>query len=140
MRRDMQEVLERWGRWAASDQRCSFVDWPALSVLPCHKLEPGKIKCSDEDGITIDTCVGQMSLVSTSEDIKILGLRFLGGFPLRYIEEVMLLNTQTVRRSLRASEAFVEGCLISLSVSLDMDPVVFLPEPLACTQKPMLML
>ncbi|WP_179038251.1 antiterminator Q family protein [Limnobaculum xujianqingii] len=138
MRRDMQSVLERWGRWAESEEYCSLVDWPALSVIPGCKPTSGKPVCSDEDGLVIDTCVAHMSTVRSEEDILILGLRFIGGRSLRQIAEIMCLPMFGVRTSLRASEEFLEGCLVVQGIQLNMDPEVILPVPLACAQKPML--
>lgn len=138
MRRNMQEVLERWGRWAASEEYCSLVDWPAMSVTPGRKPETGKPGCSDEDGLAIDTCVAHMSTVRDVDDILILGQRFIGGHTTRQIAEVMDIPRFNVTRSLRSSEEFLEGCLVAMAVRLDMDPVVVLPEPLADVQKPVL--
>lgn len=138
MRRNMQEVLERWGRWAASEEYCSLVDWPAMSVIPGCKPEAGKPGCSDEDGLAIDTCVAHMSMVRHAEDILILGQRFIGGHSLRQIAAVMETDINVVRKSLQASEAFLSGCLVMLGIGLDMDPEVAEPEPVACTQKPVL--
>lgn len=138
MRRNMQEVLERWGRWAASEEYCSLVDWPAMSVTPGRKSEVGKPGCSDEDGLAIDTCVAHMSMVRDVDDILILGQRFIGGHTTRFIAEAMDIPRFNVTRSLRSSEEFLEGCLVAMAVRLDMDPVVVLPEPLADVQKPVL--
>ena len=98
MRRNMQLVFERWGRWAASEEYCSLVDWPAMSVAPQQLPQAsGKPSCTDEDGLTLDTCIAHMSTV----------------FP-------------------QAS------LLVMLGIRLEMDPEVVEPEPVACTQKPML--
>ncbi|MGL9721922.1 antiterminator Q family protein [Symbiopectobacterium sp.] len=93
MRRDMQEVLERWGRWAAREEYCSLLDCPAMSVMPQRAIASGKPGCSDEDGMAIDTCVAHMSTVRNREDILILGQRFIGGLSLRQIAEAMGFNT-----------------------------------------------
>jgi hypothetical protein len=140
MRRDMQEVLERWGRWAADEEYCSRLDWPAMSVIPVRKPPAGKPRCSDEDGLVIDTCVAHMSTVRHREDILILGQRFIGCRTTRFIAELMDIPRFNVTRSLRSSEEFLEGCLVAMAVRLDMDPVVILPKPLADGQKPMLIL
>ncbi|EOS94791.1 antitermination protein Q [Erwinia tracheiphila] len=139
MRRDMQEVLERWGRWAASEEYCSLIDWPSLSVTPGGFLRrssrPG---CSDEDGAAIDTCVAHMSLVRDAKDILILGQRFIGGHTTRHIAENMSLDRNAVRKSLVASEEFLEGCLVAMGVRLDMDPDIAMQEKVLGTQKPVL--
>ncbi|ECD6764628.1 antitermination protein Q [Salmonella enterica subsp. enterica serovar Newport] len=141
MRRDMQEVLERWGRWAAGEEYCSMVDWPSLSVLPQPLPEPsGKPGCSDEDGIAIDSCIAQMSLVCPREELLILGLRFIGGFSLRQIAEDMEIPVYDVRKALNASEAFLAGCLLAFGITLDMDPEVVELKSLVCAQKDVLCL
>ncbi|WP_230479540.1 antiterminator Q family protein [Izhakiella capsodis] len=136
----MQQVLERWGRWAASEEYCSLLDWPAMSVTCVRKPKAGKSGCSDEDGLAIDTCVAHMSTVRHAEDILILGQRFIGHYSLRQIAEVMKTDINVVRRSLQTSEAFLSGCLVMLGIRLDMDLEVAEQEPLACTQKPVLFL
>ncbi|MIE72544.1 antitermination protein Q [Salmonella enterica subsp. diarizonae] len=141
MRRDMQEVLERWGRWAASEEYCSMVDWPSLSVLPQRLPEAsGKPGCSDEDGIAIDSCIAQMSLVCPRDELLIVGLRFIGGLSTRAIAEVMQTDRNIVRKALSASEAFLAGCLLAFGITLDMDPEVRIDENLAGTRKPVLWL
>ncbi|EJX4926974.1 antitermination protein Q [Salmonella enterica] len=141
MRRDMQEVLERWGRWAAGEEYCSMVDWPSLSVLPQRLPGPsGKPGCSDEDGCAIDSCIAQMSLVCPREELLILGLRFIGGFSLRQIAEDMEIPVYDVRKSLNASEAFLAGCLLAFGITLDMDPEVVELKSLVCAQKDVLCL
>lgn len=141
IRRDMQEVLERWGRWAASEEYCSMVDWPSLSVLPQRLPEAsGKPVCSDEDGIAIDSCIAQMSLVCPRDELLIVGLRFIGGLSTRAIAEVMQTDRNIVRKALSASEAFLAGCLLAFGITLDMDPEVRIDESLAGTRKTVLWL
>lgn len=141
IRRDMQEVLERWGRWAASEEYCSMVDWPSLSVLPQRLPEAsGKPGCSDEDGIAIDSCIAQMSLVCPRDELLIVGLRFIGGLSTRAIAEVTQTDRNIVRKALSASEAFLAGCLLAFGITLDMDPEVRIDESLAGTRKTVLWL
>lgn len=141
IRRDMQEVLERWGRWAASEEYCSMVDWPSLSVLPQRLPEAsGKPGCSDEDGIAIDSCIAQMSLVCPQDELLIVGLRFIGGLSTRAIAEVLQTDRNIVRKALSASEAFLAGCLLAFGITLDMDPEVRIDENLAGTRKTVLWL
>lgn len=138
MRRDMQEVLERWGRWAAGEEFCSLVDWPAMSVNFARRPTSGKPVCSDEDGLAIDTCVAHMSTVRDRDDILIMGQKFIGGRSTRFIAEAMQIPRMQVRASLNASGEFLEGCLVAMSIKLDMDPEIALPEKLAGAQKPVL--
>lgn len=137
----MQEVLERWGRWAASEEYCSMVDWPSLSVLPQRLPESsGKPGCSDADGIAIDSCIAQMSLVCPRDELLILGLRFIGGLSLRQIAAEMETPVHDIRKALSASEAFLAGCLQAFGITLDMDPEVAELKSLVCAQKDVLWL
>lgn len=116
-----------------------MVDWPSLSVLPQRLPEPsGKPGCSDEDGIAIDSCVAQMSLVCPREELLILGLRFIGGLSTRSVAEAMQTDRHHVRTSLNASEAFLAGCLLAFGITLDMDPEVRIDEKLVGAQKTVL--
>lgn len=140
MRRDMQLVLERWGRWAAKEEYCSMVDWPSMSVMPQRVTADGKSGCTDEDGAAIDTCIAHMSMVCPHSNLLILGLRFIGGHTTRFIAEMMETPRAQVRESLKASEAFLEGCLVMQGIRLDMDYEVALPEKLVGAQKDVLCL
>ncbi|CDG47857.1 antiterminator Q family protein [Serratia symbiotica] len=125
MRRDMQEVLERWGRWAAHDENCASVDWPAMSVIPMRSaFSSSGPSCSDADGLLVDRCVAKLKTSRGREDMLVLGLRFVGGLPLRNIALALGGYTNQVRRSLNASEAFLEGGMVAGSASLDMDSEV----------------
>ncbi|EOM9706965.1 antiterminator Q family protein [Escherichia coli] len=115
----MQLVLERWGRWAASEEYCSMVDWPSMSVTSRDVTDSGKPGCSDEDGAVIDTCIAHMSMVCPYDDLLILGLRFIGGLSTRAIAEAIDRSHLSVRTSLKASEAFLEGALTLQGVRLD---------------------
>lgn len=138
IRRDMQEVLERWGRWAAREEYCSMVDWPSMSVTHRRVTSGGKPGCSDEDGIAIDSCIAQMSLVCPRDDLLILGLRFIGGLSTRSVAEAMQTDRLHVRTSLKASESFLAGCLLAFGITLDMDPEVRIDEKLVGAQKTVL--
>lgn len=125
MRRNMQEVLERWGRWAISEEKCTSVDWPAMSVTPARlPVAGGGKSCSDDDGLMIDGCVSRFKKLRDREDVLILGLRYIGGLPLRQIAEALNMDLNAVRRSLYSTEAFLEGCLATFCIPLDMDPEV----------------
>ncbi|NUH52749.1 hypothetical protein HUK76_03375 [Citrobacter portucalensis] len=53
--RDIYEVMDRWGAWAASEN--SGVDWQSIAagfkgLLPHSKKS--RLKCDDDEGIMID--------------------------------------------------------------------------------------
>lgn len=124
MRRNMQEVLERWGRWSVSEEKCMSVDWPSMSVMPQKITASSGPSCSDDDGLMIDGCVSRFRTLRDREDVMILGLRYIGGLPLRQIASAVGTDLNAVRRSLYSTEAFLEGCLSTFCIPLDMDPEV----------------
>ena len=59
--RDMYEVLDRWGAWAAADN--SGVDWQPIAAGFKGLLPHGKkirLQCDDDEGIMIDGCVARL--------------------------------------------------------------------------------
>lgn len=140
MRRNMQLVLERWGRWAVSEEKCTSVDWPAMSVTPGQAVLGGGKTCSDDDGLMIDGCIARLKSVRQEEEILMLGLRYIARMPQRDIADVTGASRLFVRQRLQAAEDFVEGCLAMLDLPLDMDPEVVETKILAGAQKPMLYL
>lgn len=141
MRRNMQQVLERWGGWAVAEENCSCVNWQPIAagfrgLIPQHRsLRPS---CCDNDGLIIDGCIARLSTVATPEDMLIICQRFIAGSSLRQIAEAMETSVQTVRSSLSASEAFITGCFAMLGVQLDMDYEVTESKVVVCAQKPVL--
>lgn len=123
----MHEVLSRWGRWAASDERCAQVDWPRRSMV--FKYQPVSLDnaCSDNDGLAIDACVAQLARVHPRDDVIILKMRFVECAPTRFIAKTLGITRTSVSASLRSSEAFLEGCMISQALVLDMDLLVVKP-------------
>lgn len=139
MRRNMQEVLERWGRWAISEEKCTSVDWPAMSVTPARLPMAGCGKsCSDDDGLMIDGCIAKLKTVRQEDEILMLGLRYIARMPQRDIADATGASRLFVRQRLQAAEDFVEGCLAMLDLPLDMDPEVVETKILAGAQNPML--
>ncbi|CAI0906676.1 Phage antitermination protein Q [Serratia quinivorans] len=140
MRRNMQEVLERWGRWAVSEEKCTSVDWPAMSVTPGQSLLGGGKTCSDDDGLMIDGCIARLKSVRQEEEILMLGLRYIAGCSQRDIAAAVGVPRAAVERHLQSATNFVEGCLAVLDVPLDMDPEVAEIKIVVASQKPMLYL
>lgn len=124
MRRNMQLVLEKWGGWAVSEEKCVSVDWPSMSVMPQRPPQAGgRASCSDNDGLMIDGCIARLK-ARHQEELLMLGMRYIANMSLRQIAGAADTNLADVRRSLNASESFVAGCLAMLDVPLDMDPEV----------------
>lgn len=138
MRRNMQLVLERWGRWAVSEEKCTSVDWPSMSVTPAQVPVGSGQSCSDDDGLMIDGCIARLKAVRQEEEILMLGLRYIARMPQRDIADATGASRLFVRQRLQAAEDFVEGCLSMLDLPLDMDPEVVEVKIVAGAHNPML--
>ncbi|MDR9934858.1 antiterminator Q family protein, partial [Enterobacter cloacae] len=67
--RDMYEVMNRWGAWAAADS--SVVDWQTIAdgfkgLLPHGKKT--RLQCDDDEGILIYGCVARLKYEIPDED------------------------------------------------------------------------
>lgn len=109
--RDMPQVLELWGAWAASDS--SGVDWQPVAagfkgILPHGK--PSRIKCCDDEGIMIDRCVVLLKK-NRKEEYELLIAHFVMGISLRSIAKRKKCSDGTIRKQLQTAMGFVDGCL-----------------------------
>ncbi|XBS70771.1 antiterminator Q family protein [Acerihabitans sp. KWT182] len=71
--RNIQQVLERWGDWAASDH-CGL-DWSPVAagfkgLLPYRGSR--RLSCCDSDGMTIDACVLQLRALRQSRELDLI--------------------------------------------------------------------
>ena len=83
--RDMYEVMDRWGAWAAADS--SGVDWQPIAAGFKGLLPHGKkcrLQCNDDDGIMIDGCVARLRKYKP-EEYELLIAHFVIGISLRGI-------------------------------------------------------
>lgn len=83
--RDMYEVLERWGAWAAADS--SGVDWQPIAAGFKGLLPHGKkscLQCDDDEGIMIDGCVARLRKYKP-EEYELIIAHFVIGISLRTI-------------------------------------------------------
>lgn len=122
--RDMYEVLDRWGAWAAADS--SGVDWQPIAAGFKGLLPHGKksrLQCDDDDGIMIDGCVGRLRN-RKPEDYELLIAHFVIGISLRCIARKRKCSDGTIRKELQTVMGFIDGCLAALGVTLEMDRYV----------------
>lgn len=109
--RDMSQVLERWGAWAASDN--SGVDWQPIAagfkgILPHGKAL--RIRCCDDEGMMIDRCVAMLKK-NRIDEYELLVAHFVIGISLRTIAKRKKCSDGTIRKQLQTAIGFVEGCL-----------------------------
>lgn len=113
--RDMYEVMDLWGAWAASDN--SGVDWQPIAagfkgVLPYGKKS--RIQCDDDEGIMIDGCVALLRKYKTNEYDLIIA-HFVLGISLRAIAKKNKCSDGTIRKELQTAMGFIEGVMMSLN-------------------------
>ncbi|WP_438334812.1 antiterminator Q family protein [Edwardsiella tarda] len=109
--RDMYEVLDRWGAWAAADS--SGVDWQPVAagfkgVFPHGKKS--RIQCDDDEGIMIDGCVARLRKYKPKE-YELIIAHFVMGISLRTIAKKRMCSDGTVRKDLQTAMGFVDGVL-----------------------------
>ncbi|VEB98970.1 Phage antitermination protein Q [Cedecea lapagei] len=110
--RDMYEVLDMWGAWAASDK--SGVDWQPIAAgfkgLFPHgkKLRP---QCGDDEGIMIDGCVARLKNYKP-EEYELVIAHFVIGISLRAIARKRRCADGTIRKDMQVALGFLEGVLM----------------------------
>lgn len=122
--RDIPQVLDRWGGWAAAEH--SQLDWQRTangfkSLLP--STSKSRLSCCDDDGLLIDGCITRLKTLRP-EEYQLLVLHYVMNQPKRAIARAVKRDEKLVRIMLQMAEGFVEGCLSMLDVALDMDPTV----------------
>lgn len=109
--RDMYEVLDLWGAWAASVS--SGVDWQPVAAGFKGLIPHGKksrAQCDDDEGIMIDGCVARLRKYRPEEHELIIA-HFVIGISLRTIAKKRKCSDGTIRKELMAAEAFIEGVM-----------------------------
>ena len=113
--RDMYEILDRWGAWAASDN--SGADWKPIAagfkgLLPHAKKT--RQQCDDDEGIMIDGCVARLRRYKP-EGYELVIAHFVIGISLRTIAKKRKCSDGTIRKELQTAMGFIEGVLSIIS-------------------------
>lgn len=109
--RDTYEVLDRWGAWAAEDN--SGVDWQQIAAGFKGLLPHGKrsrLKCNDDDGILIDSCVARLRKYKP-EEYELIIAHFVIGVSLRSIAKRRKCSDGTIRKEMQTAIGFIEGVM-----------------------------
>ncbi|EFA7397519.1 antitermination protein [Escherichia coli] len=112
--RDMYEVLDRWGAWAAADN--SGVDWQPVAAGFKGLLPHGKKtrqQCDDDEGIMIDSCVARLRKYKP-EEYELVIAHFVIGISLRTIAKKQKCSDGTIRKKLQTALGFLDGVLSML--------------------------
>ncbi|HGZ2415796.1 TPA: antiterminator Q family protein [Citrobacter freundii] len=123
--RNIQQVLERWGGWAAENN--TAVSWAPIAAGFKGLVASGssmRLSCCDDDGLVIDACVCRLQQVRKPEELEAIMQYYVKGLSKREIGRRMKVSEREVRRIIETAEGFIEGCLCMLGVRLQMDPEV----------------
>lgn len=107
--RDMYEVMDLWGAWAASDN--SGVDWQPIAAGFKGLLPHGKksrLQCDDDEGIMIDGCVARLKKHKPSE-YELIVAHFVIGISLRCVAKKQKCSDGTIRKKLQNALGFIAG-------------------------------
>ena len=118
MGRDMYEVLDRWGAWAAAEN--SGVDWQPIAAGFKGLLPHGKksrLQCDDDEGIMIDGCVARLRKYKP-EEYELIIAHFVIGISLRTIAKKRKCSDGTIRMVLHTAMGCGDGCLAMLAYSM----------------------
>lgn len=115
--RDMYEVMDMWGAWAASDH--SGVDWQPIAAGFKGLLPHGKksrLQCDDDEGIMIDGCLTRLKKVKP-EEYQLIISHFVCGISLRAIAKKRKCSDGTIRKELQTALGFINGMLWMIKYS-----------------------
>lgn len=113
--RDMYEVMDRWGAWAAADS--SGVDWQPIAAGFKGLLPHGKksrLQCDDDEGILIDGCVARLKKYKP-EEYELIIAHFVIGISLRCIAKKRKYSDGTIRKKLQATLGYLDGVMSMLN-------------------------
>lgn len=109
--RDMYEVMDMWGAWAAAES--SGVDWQPIAAGFKGLLPHGKKarpQCGDDEGVMIDGCVTRLKKYKP-EEYELVIAHFVAGISLRMIAKKQKCSDGTIRKRLQTALGFVGGVL-----------------------------
>jgi hypothetical protein len=112
--RDMYELMDMWGAWAASDH--SGVDWQPIAAGFKGLVPHGKksrLQCDDDKGILIDGCVARLKKYHP-EGHELVIAHFVIGLSLRLIAKKRKCSDGTIRKELQTALGFLDGVLSML--------------------------
>lgn len=119
--RNIQNVLELWGAWAASDS-CSIDFSPIAAgfkgLLP--QTSKTRIMCSDNDGLIIEGCMARL-MKRKPYDYQLLVGHYVYMISKRKMAKTRKKSEKQIRIEMMLAEGFIEGCLCMLNIRLDLD-------------------
>lgn len=121
MARDIQMVLERWGAWVANNHE--DVTWSSIAV-GFKGLIPSKVKsrpqCSDDDAMIICGCMARLNK-NNKDQHDLLVDYYVGGMTFMALARKHGCSDTCIGKRLQKAEGVIDGMLMMLNVSLEMD-------------------
>ncbi|EOT3391068.1 antiterminator Q family protein [Escherichia coli] len=121
MARDIQMVLERWGAWVANNHE--DVTWSSIAA-GFKGLIPSKVKsrpqCSDDDAMIICGCMARLNK-NNKDQHDLLVDYYVGGMTFMVLARKHGCSDTCIGKRLQKAEGVIDGMLMMLNVSLEMD-------------------
>ncbi|PHM45591.1 antiterminator Q family protein [Xenorhabdus miraniensis] len=122
--RDIQLVMERWGAWAADNS--DGVYWSSIAA-GFKGLIPNRVKsrpqCCDDDAIIISGCMARLNK-NNSEAHDLLFDYYVFGKTFMQLAQDHECSDTHIGKRLQKAEGVIEGMLMMLDVSLEIDKYV----------------
>lgn len=122
--RDIQQVLERWGAWAADNKEA--VQWTSVAA-GFSGLIPPKVKsrpqCCDNDAMIISGCMASLNQ-KNSDMHDLLVDYYVFGKTFRQLANEHHCSDTHIGKKLQKAEGVIEGMLMALNITLEMDKYV----------------
>ncbi|CTW50374.1 antiterminator Q family protein [Escherichia albertii] len=122
--RDIQMVLERWGAWAANNHE--DVTWSSIAA-GFKGLIPSKVKsrlqCCDDDAMIICGCMARLKK-NNSDLHDLLVDYYVGGMTFMTLARKHGCSDTCIGKRLQKAEGVVDGMLMMLDITLEMDSIV----------------
>jgi len=115
--RDMYQVMDMWGAWAAAEN--SGVDWSPIAAGFKGLIPHGKKsrpQCTDDEGIMIDGCAARLKK-NRPDEYELIVSHFVLGISLRGIAKRRKISDGTIRKNMQLALGYVDGILSILSIS-----------------------
>lgn len=122
--RDIQLVLERWGAWVADNNESVY--WPSIAT-GFSGLIPSKVKsrpqCCEDDAMIISSCMAKLNQ-KNSEMHDLLFDYYVFGKTFMQLARERCCSDTHIGKQLQKAEGQIDGMLMWLDISLEMDKYV----------------
>lgn len=119
--RDIQQVMERWGAWAADNREDVY--WPPVAA-GFSGLIPSKVRnrlqCCDDDGLIISHIMAGIRGKHPAAHNLLFDYYVFGKTFMQLAREHHCSDTH-IGKKLQNSEGVIDGYLMALEIKLEMD-------------------